>query len=104
MGICGDISKIKCTPPQNMDELHQRIVEECDALREQPEIFRRAVQDMHRRTQLCVARNSGKINKKRFSLYMMFWIMHKIGFDCVYASMCRVKYSSVPPITIDIFL
>ena len=42
-------------------ELHHRIVEECDALRERPVIIRRAVQDMHRRTRLCVTRNGGHV-------------------------------------------
>ena len=38
-------------------ELHQRIVEECDALREQPAIIRRAV----RRTRICVAIKGGHV-------------------------------------------
>ena len=53
--------KVYSTPPQDIDELRQRIVEECHALREQPAIIRRAVQDMHRRTMLCVARNGGHV-------------------------------------------
>jgi hypothetical protein len=53
--------KVFSTPPQNINELRQKIVREFDALREQPAIIRRVVSDMHRRTMLCVEREGGHV-------------------------------------------
>ena len=53
--------KVFATPPQNINELRQRIGREFDALREQPAFIRRAESDMHRRTMLCVAREGGHV-------------------------------------------
>ena len=52
--------KVFATPPQNIDMLRQRIIDEFNALRQQPEIpemIRNAVRHMHKRTILCVERN-----------------------------------------------
>ena len=53
--------KIFATPPHDIDALRQRIIEEFDALRQQPALISRAVRDMHRRTLLCVERNGGHV-------------------------------------------
>ena len=48
-------------PPQNIGVLRQRISDEFDALRRQPDFIRRAVRDMHKRAVLCVERNGGHV-------------------------------------------
>ena len=53
--------KVFSTPPQNIDELRQKIIEEFNALQEQPAVIRKAVRDMHKRTVLCVERNGGHV-------------------------------------------
>ena len=53
--------KIFATPPHDIDALRQRIIEEFDALRQQPALISRAVRDMHRRTILCVERNGDHV-------------------------------------------
>ena len=54
-------NKVFSTPPQNIDELRQKIIDEFTALRQQPDFIRNAVRGMHRRTTLCVARNGGHV-------------------------------------------
>jgi hypothetical protein len=49
--------KVFSTPPQNIQDLRQKIIEQFNALREQPAIIRKAVRDMHKRTVVCVERN-----------------------------------------------
>ena len=48
-------------PPENIDVLRQRISDEFDALRRQPDFIRRAVRHMHKRAVLCVERNGGHV-------------------------------------------
>ena len=49
------------TPPENIDVLRQRIIEEFNALRQQPEMIRHVMRGMHRRTIRCVERNRGHV-------------------------------------------
>ena len=51
-------NKVFTTPPENIDVLRQRIIEEFNALRQQPEMIRHV---MHRRTIRCVERNGGHV-------------------------------------------
>jgi uncharacterized protein (UPF0248 family) len=54
--------KVLWTPPQNMENLRQKLIEQFNALREQPVITRKAVRDMHKlRTVVCVERNGGHV-------------------------------------------
>ena len=53
--------KVFTTPPENIDVLRQRIIEEFNALRQQPEMIRNVMRGMHRRTILCVERNGGHV-------------------------------------------
>ena len=53
--------KVFSTPPHDINELRQRIVDEFNALRQHPALISRAVRDMHRRTMLCVARNGDHV-------------------------------------------
>ena len=54
-------NKVFATPPQNINVLRQRIIDEFNVLRQQPEMIRNAVRDMHKRTILCVERNGGHV-------------------------------------------
>ena len=55
--LCGHLkNKVFATPPHHLDELQGRIRHEVDALRNDPAMVRRAVQDMLCRCQLCVER------------------------------------------------
>jgi hypothetical protein len=42
--------KVFSTSPQNMEDLRQKIIEQFNALREQPDVTRKAVRDVHKRT------------------------------------------------------
>ena len=53
--------KVFSTPPREINELRQRIVDEFNALREHPALTNRAVRDRHRRTMLCVERNGDHV-------------------------------------------
>lgn len=55
--------KVFSRPPENIEELRQRIIEEFNTLRQRPEIIQRAFRDMHRRTILCVERNGGHVEE-----------------------------------------
>ena len=60
--LCGGIVRTKCSPlhPRtSIDVLRQRIIDEFNVLRQQPEMIRNAVRHMHKRTILCVERNGG---------------------------------------------
>lgn len=50
-------SKVHITPPANIDELKQRISDEVDSLKEDPQLVRRVMMAMRKRIQLCSARN-----------------------------------------------
>ena len=52
-------NKVFTTPPENIDV--QRIIEEFNALRQQPEVIRHVMRGMHRRTIRCVERNGGHV-------------------------------------------
>ena len=49
------------TPPENIDVLRQRIIEEFNALRQQPEMIRHVMRVMHRRTIRCVEKIGGHV-------------------------------------------
>ena len=53
--------KVFSTPPQNIQDLRQKIIEQFNALREQPAVIRKAVRDMRKRTVVCVERNGGHV-------------------------------------------
>jgi hypothetical protein len=54
--------KVFSTPPQNIDELRQRIDRESMPYENSlPSFIQRAVSDMHRRTMLCVEREGGHV-------------------------------------------
>jgi hypothetical protein len=54
-------NKVFTTPPENIDVLRQRIIEEFNDLRQQPEMIRNVMRGMQRRTILCVERNGGHV-------------------------------------------
>ena len=54
-------NKVFTTPPENIDALRQRSIEEFNALLQQPEMIRHVMRGMHRRTILCVERNGGHV-------------------------------------------
>jgi hypothetical protein len=53
--------KVFSTPPQNIQDLRQKIIEQFNALREQPAVIRKAVRYMHKHTVVCVERNGGHV-------------------------------------------
>ena len=53
--------KVFSRPPLNIQQLRQQIINEFNILRQQPDMIRRAMRDMHRRTILCVERNGGHV-------------------------------------------
>ena len=53
--------KVFSTPPENIQQLRQKIIDEFNTLRQRPEMIQRALRDMHRRTLLCVERNGGHV-------------------------------------------
>ena len=48
-------SKVYATPPNSMNDLSQRIIEVADAIKQNPRMVKRAVRDMVRRAEDCVA-------------------------------------------------
>ena len=46
--------KVYATPPENIDDLIQRITREVNALKTNPNLIKRAVRDMVRRVNVCV--------------------------------------------------
>ena len=48
-------SKVYATPPNSMNDLRQRIIEVADAIKQNPRMVKRAVRDMVRRAEDCVA-------------------------------------------------
>ena len=54
-------SRIYATPPQDLDDLKQKITREADAVRQNPRLVKRAVRDMIRRAQDCVAKDGGHV-------------------------------------------
>ena len=55
--------KVYQTPPQDIYDLRERIQNEANLLRENPELVRRVVLEMRRRTNLCGLRNGGHVEK-----------------------------------------
>ena len=53
--------KVFSTPPCEINELHQRIVDKFNVLQEHPALINRAVRDMHRQTMLCIERNGDHV-------------------------------------------
>ena len=53
--------KVYATPPRHLHELQGRIRDEVAALRNNPDMVRRSVQDMVRRCELCVERAGGHV-------------------------------------------
>ena len=49
--------------PRNINELTERIRIEAEAIKEKPDLVRRAVRDMMRRTELCIERRGGRVEK-----------------------------------------
>ena len=54
-------NRVYTTPPQNREELQDRIRREVDVLRNNPDVIRKAVHDMIRRCGLCLARGGGHV-------------------------------------------
>ena len=54
-------NKVFTTPPENIDVLRQRIIEEFNALRQQPEMIRHVMRGIYRRIIRCVERNGGHV-------------------------------------------
>ena len=54
-------NKVFITPPENVNALRQRIVEQFDDLRQQPELIVRSVRAMQARAELCIERNGGHV-------------------------------------------
>ena len=54
-------NKVFTTPPANLATLRQRIIDEVDDLRRQPDIVRNAMREMHKRATLCVQINGGHV-------------------------------------------
>ena len=64
--FCGGILRVKCLQliprfAENIDVLLQRIIEEFNALRRQPEMIGHVMRGIHRRTIRCVERNGGHV-------------------------------------------
>ena len=55
--------KVFSTPPRSVDEYRQTIVNEFNALKEQPAVIRRAERHTHKQTLLCVERNEGHVER-----------------------------------------
>jgi hypothetical protein len=53
--------KVYRTPRQDINDLRQRIQNEANVLRENPELLRRVVLDMRQRANLCELRNGGHV-------------------------------------------
>ena len=56
-------SKIYATPPRDMNDLIQRITQEADAIKQNPQLVRRAVRDMIRRTRECIQKNGHHVRE-----------------------------------------
>ena len=54
-------SKVYATPPENMNQLRDRITEEVNQLKDDPGLIRRVVKTMRSRAQLCLRRNGGHV-------------------------------------------
>ena len=59
--VTSQIRRSRITPPPDIATLRQRIIDECDALRHQAPMIRRAVREMEKRANLCVERNGGHV-------------------------------------------
>ena len=74
--------KVFSTPPHDIDELRQRIVQEFRVLREQPAVICQAVRDMQRAIinfveQNLKERNNLSMHYIRFSIVFMHpWVQH----------------------------
>ena len=55
--------KVCRTPPQDINDLRERIRNEANLLRESPALVRRVVLEMRRRANLCELRNGGHVEK-----------------------------------------
>ena len=49
------------TPPENTDDLRERIVNEVNLLKENPNLVKRVFAGMRKRLQLCVDRNGAHV-------------------------------------------
>ena len=49
------------TPPNDLNDLRQRIIDEAELIKGDPTLVRRVVRDMVRRAQDCVAKNGGHV-------------------------------------------
>ena len=56
-------NKVFATPPQIIEELRQRIIDEFNVSRQQPEIIRSAVRHLHKRTIIRVEANGGLFSR-----------------------------------------
>lgn len=54
-------SKVYFSPPENTDDLRERIVNEVNLLKENPDLVKRVFAGMRKRLQLCVERNGGHV-------------------------------------------
>ena len=58
--------KVYRTPPQHINDMQERIRNEANLLRENPELVPRVVLEMRRGTNLCELRNGGKVKMRKF--------------------------------------
>lgn len=54
-------SKVYFSPPENTDDLRNRIVNEVNLLKENPDLVKRVFAGMRKRLQVCVERNGGHV-------------------------------------------
>ena len=54
-------NKVFETPPRNIQDLRERIQREVAILQQNPDVVRRAVDDMRRRCSVCVQRDGGHV-------------------------------------------
>ena len=54
-------SRVYETPPNDLNDLRQRIIDEAELIKGDPTLVRRVVRDMVRRAQDCVAKNGGHV-------------------------------------------
>ena len=57
-------NKVYVTPPTDIDDLTQRITENAELLKRDPNLVRRAVRDMVRRATLCIERDGKHVEGK----------------------------------------
>lgn len=54
-------SRVYITPPRNLDDLRQRIINEINLLKENPDLIKKVMLQMRARAQQCLERNGGHV-------------------------------------------